>query len=384
VAAGGYVARIDGEGKPVFEIEFGPAGSSGGLFDASVVDIDGDGTEELIVGHNGGYVFALNGRDGSTIWQHALGHEIGGWRGANTADLDGDGRPEIIVPARDGCVRCLNADGTLRWRSQVEACRLGTPSVGDLDRDGHPEIVYGSATRHLIALRADGRLMWDAQAGPLHLGRTKPIIADLDGDGAAEVYAAGSNIGPETGLVSVQGTNGATRWYGRTRHKAYMARTLIPVDGDTLGVLIGDKANSLVAYAADGHRLWQTQVRGHGVWTAPSVADVDGDGRQEIIVSVRDTSEKGEAWHVLDVHGRLLGSFKLPGGSGFGAPLVADIDGDGVLEIVLASRSGELTAFTFGGAAHRGSVFTTGWRGIVYQPAGASAKRPASPPGRPG
>jgi len=368
VATGGRVARIGGDGTIRFDKTFGPAGSQGGIFDPSAVDLDGDGTEELIVGHNGGFVFAVDGQDGSVLWEHSLGNDIGNWRSAIPADLDNDGRPEVLVTARDGWVRCLNGDGTLRWRSKVEEYRLGTPSVGDIDNDGQTEIVYGTATRHLIALKADGRLLWDTLAGPLHLGRTKPVIADLDRDGTAEIYAASSNIGPDTGLISLEGASGRIRWYGKTRHKAYMARGVVPFADGSLGVLIGDKANSLVAYSGDGRRRWSSQVKGNGVWTTPSIADVDGDGRQEIIVSVRGMSADGQAWYVLDLDGNLQGSFALPGGGGFGATLVADIDRDGELEVVLASRSGDVTAFSFEGPTTPTAVFSTGWHVPAFGP----------------
>lgn len=370
IAAGGYAVRIGGDGKKIFEIEFGPEASRGGLFDPTAADLDGDGEEEIVVGHNRGHVFAIRPGDGSVVWERRLGRPFGGWRSANLADLDGDDLPEILMPTHEGALYCLNRDGSVRWRSQVEPFRMGTPTVADVDHDGSPDIVYGTATRKLVALDAHGRLLWNKFAGPLHLGRTKPIVADLDRDGEVEVYAAGSNIGPENGLVSLAGPDGTTRWHGKTRHKAYMARTVVPLDDGARGVLIGDKANSLVAYSADGQQRWRTTVAGRGVWTAPSVADVDGDGKHEIIVAVRGKSAAGHALHLLNLGGELLQSYALPGGDGFGAPLAADVNGDGKLEVCIASRAGKVSALSFGGAASEDAVFATGWHGAFEKALG--------------
>ena len=54
----GRVARILGNGNLLFDRAFGPEHGRGGIYDPSVADLDGDGQEELIVGHDAGYVAA--------------------------------------------------------------------------------------------------------------------------------------------------------------------------------------------------------------------------------------------------------------------------------------------------------------------------------------
>ncbi len=381
IATGGRVARIDGKGKVVFERAFGPETFRGGLYDASLADLDGDGKEELIVGHNGGYVFGVEADDGEILWEYNLGTTLSTWRCATPADLNGDGRPEILASNMDGWIACLSHDGKLLWRSKVEEYRLTTPTVGDINDDGKPEIVYGSATRHIVALSGTGNLVWDSFLPPLHLGRCKPLIADLDGDGTAEICAMASNVTPDAGLVCVNGADGKQRWTGVTLGKAYRGRSVMKFPDGSLGVVACDKSNMVAAYGADGKLRWRTEVDGRGIWTAPAVADLDGDGAHEIVLTTRDAGRwNGKSWYVISATGKVLGEYSLDGG-GFGGPCVADIDQDGVLEIVIASKSGKVTAYTFGGPAKPGAIISSDWRSPAYplrrQARGEAAPAPA-------
>ena len=97
VAAGGFAARISGDGKVLFEASFGPELGQGGVYEPEAADLDGDGAEEIIAGHNGGYVFALNGNTGEVLWQFNVGSPLDTWEMSTPADLDGDGKTEVIT-----------------------------------------------------------------------------------------------------------------------------------------------------------------------------------------------------------------------------------------------------------------------------------------------
>ena len=367
LGSGGRVIRISGSGEVLYDISFGPAGSRGDIYDAGATDLDGDGTEELIVGHNAGFVYAMKAENGEILWEYDLGSPLATWRMATPGDLDGDGLLEVVATDMDGWVTCLDHKGSLRWRSKVEEYRLSTPAIGDINNDGQPEIVYGSATRHIVALDRDGHLLWDSFQPPLQLGRTSSLIADLDEDGNAEVYGMSSMISPNTGLVSLNGVDGSLRWVGETLHKAYGGRNVVKFSNGSLGILACDKANNVSAFQADGTLRWQTQVGGRGIWTAPAVADLDGDGDHEIVVTVRDRPRDGSgtSWYVLSCEGEILGAYAHGSGQ-FGGALVADIDGDRTLEVVLASQSGEVSAFSFGGVVRDDAVISSSWRGPAY------------------
>lgn len=383
VGVGGRVWKISGKGEIVFDTSFGPETGRGRMFDAGVADLDGDGSFEILGGHNDGAIAAIDGATGKVIWEFDNGNEIGRWRLPSAVDLDGDGMLEVVATDRTGWASCVDHRGRLRWRTKVERFRGSSPSIGDIDRDGRPEIVYGTASRHVIALDAMGRVLWDSFHPRLHLGRSTPLIADLDGDDDAEIYLIASNIGPDTGLLSLNGADGAVRWTGRTRHKAYKGLGLIRFEDGTEGVLACDKANSVGAFEPDGTLRWRADLSGRGIWTPGAVADLDGDGSHEIVIAVRDTSRDGKSasWYVLDLKGRVEARHELEGG-GYGGPLVADIDDDGVIEVVLASRSGRLTCFSFegGGDGKGAGVFWSSWAGRPYPARRGEARRPYGGP----
>ncbi len=77
-------------------------------------------------------------------------------------------------------------------------------------------------------------------------------------------------------------------------------------------------------------------ILGTPIYGTPAVADIDGDGRDEIAVGVRD----GRVF-VLDGRGGILPGWPQSTGSGvYRSPLLEDLDGDGMHEVVAASKDG--------------------------------------------
>lgn len=208
---------IEGDGQP--EVIYGPFVVDGGTgaptliadsptFGSGIVtglamhtsiaaDIDLDGKQELVLGPN------VMDDDGWMLWDDA---------GADgypaVGQLDADLEPEIVV-SRAGEVCLHDNDGTELWCATMERAALGAspPVVADLDGDGVMEIVSGG-WGWIGAFAGDGTPLWayDAEPrGPLADTLFDGIIAyDLDADGAAEIVAATTD-----GLVILDGGSGA-------------------------------------------------------------------------------------------------------------------------------------------------------------------------------
>jgi hypothetical protein len=114
----GAVARLDGAtmteawfvylaGGNVYPKAAMPATRSA-LSSPIAVDLDGDAADEIVVGSNDGYLYALATVDGSLKWSLALGapvvHTI-------AADIDKDDRIELLVSLADGMLVALDATG---------------------------------------------------------------------------------------------------------------------------------------------------------------------------------------------------------------------------------------------------------------------------------
>ena len=196
-----------------------------------------------------------------------------------------------------------------------------------------------------------------------------PVIADLDRDGRNEVI----------GLPNVEkGEPYVTQAYafmaldtGRRsarRHKGFrrlpLTRRPVAVDdypptgipAPTIANLRGDRRPEIVASTPDGgvhavsptgRKLWRYDfARGRAETFASEVvaADLDRDGRTELVFGTYGSAPRSGRLVVLSARGRRLYELRLRGqgsdGNGIGiaaAPSIADIDRDGRLEIVVST-----------------------------------------------
>jgi hypothetical protein len=243
---------------------------------------------------------------------------------ATTGDVDGDGLDEIIVglgTGGEGWIAVLDdpAHGyqwlrwlQVAWPSYNAANGSVFPAAGDLDGDGRAEIIAG--------LGAGGagfvQIFDDAVAGYSHLGwlqvpwslynaasgETHPAVADIDGDGRAEIVLGLASGGQ--GFVEVR--SGAT---------GYDHRAWLQVASAQYNLLNGA--------------------------TFPAAGDVDADGRAEIVVGL---GQGGGGWlQVFDdatanhVHLRWLQvawpEYNIAVGETH--PAVGNLDTDSAAEIVI-------------------------------------------------
>jgi VCBS repeat protein len=118
------------------------------------------------------------------------------------ADVDGDGHPDVAVATARGYVVLDGAelvdpgvaDGdVVLWAAPALDCdggRRGSTAF-DIDGDGAAELFVPGAT-HLTVLGADGTAV-DAHCSPAEPAPATPVVADLDGDGLAEVVSPRSS-----------------------------------------------------------------------------------------------------------------------------------------------------------------------------------------------
>jgi hypothetical protein len=345
---------------------------------AAVGDLDNDGWPEVVLsagapasvtGYNGGMIVLNHDGKLRAGWPQVGADQIGpnmggpdGWlegyySSPSLADLDGDGDLEIIVGGWDMRFYAWHDNGRLveGWPRFAGDTVWSSPATGDLDDDGRPEVIIGrddATGGFLEVLQADG----SKEPGfPKSIDQTiysSPLLADLNGDGKPEIITGTGNFFAGRGLAvyawdaagsPVSGWPAATGGY--------------PMGAPSAGDLDGDGDVEIIASANDG-KVYAFHGDGRPVagWpvavsdnfgniaplynSAPVLANFDADPQPEVFINTHcDTM-------VIDGNGVLLTHVGNSGASGkpsmymfnswcVGAtPAIADLDGDGLLEVV--------------------------------------------------
>lgn len=318
----------------------------------TLVDLDGDGLQDILVGTEDGKVYALKYSSSSpnlaVMWSHDTSIDLGcptAIRGAiSAADLDGDGVVEVVIAvgqalaAKCGGLEVLNGQtGAAKWSFHTHDLMenatdnphpeglsdpvIGAPALGDLDNDGKLEIVFGSIGQHVYALHADGtpvdgwpRFIRDAIW-------SSPALADLDNDGLLEVII-GSDTHAEPPPINTQ--SGGRMW----------------------------------VFRADGTLLpgWP-QFIAQNFYSSPAVGDLDNDGNLEVIAGTGDYynplggNPAGNHVYVWNKSGTLLWTGNT-GGYVMSSPALGMLDGSGKLKVVAGANDGKMYAWN-----HDGTLF---------------------------
>jgi hypothetical protein len=201
-----------------------------------------------------------------------------------------------------------------------------------------------------------------------HFTNSPGTIADIDGDGEVELVMVGSvqnaaqtnrELGVALWVIHRDGTR-PPAWTEPFHVPAYLAglddlggnivaltNQVAAADIDPavagLELVFAGFDGRIHAVTADRTERWSyayttdATVLTGGV----AIADLSGDGAPEIVFASYSTGAGKSALHVLDAGGNERHKLPLPGRGAMSVPTVADVDGDGGLEILVSLKDGD-------------------------------------------
>jgi hypothetical protein len=354
--------RVDEDGWPV-----GPVGgtlndytaknsglpSSGDYFYLKLVDVNGDGYDDIVAGA-GQYPSSRVNTYGVKVytWKSGGGWEAnatdlpttGNFAGLDVGDVDGDGDMDIVV-------------GGESWSgSSIKGCRV---------------YVNNGTT--------GGKIDWDEVTGPdTNMYYDQCVLADIDDDDDLDIVAGTRSNGIRC-WTGNGGSGGTFSWTA--------ANTNLPTSGEYTGVAVADMNKDgdldIVAtdYSGSSPAVRLYTGNGAGTWTSRA-SSMPTDSAQSFGIAVGDVDKDGDMDIVYGRTGGLrcyLGNSGGTGGTSFtwtaastnlatssrhNQLTLADLDKDGDLDIVTAVAGGGVVAYLGNGGAGSGQSWTKASKGL--------------------
>jgi hypothetical protein len=335
----------------------------------AVGDMNADGLLDLVVGNNGGgSIQVLPGKGDGTFLPAIKSSSFQGIASIQVGDFNRDGRLDVAWGLN---VQLGNGDGTLQAPVSVGlADASGGVAVADMNGDGKLDLVTaGSNAGHASLALGNGDGTFAPAVSYLAQPGTKAAaVADFNGDGRLDIVVTNQSSNTVTVfLANSTGSFQGSAQYGDSNVGA-AAATFADFDRDgrvDLAVAVTDSAESdamVLTYRGNGDGTFQSAV-GYDVGSS-ALSITAGDFNRDGIVDLAETNACevrgcGSSPGVLNILlGNADGSFQsaVPYAA-LTEPYsvtAADLDHDGLLDLVVAQRPGGdvgvfrgLTAGTF-------------------------------------
>ena len=351
------------------------------------VSLDG-GTKDIVVGgwnsvstDAGGRVFGIRGEDGNDAsgWPKNVPKRVNS--SAAVANVTGSSAEEIFIGSGVAEYECSGGGmysytntGDQRFRFVgydnvtnggeapcFDLAMHGSPALGDINGDGRVDVNFGALGIRTWSIAADNageNLGWWFDWDDTQFA--SPALADLNNDGLVEVIMGGDQspqgkLGHQGGLVRALSGTGQELWQFRTNEIVYSSPAVGDVDGDGLPEVVfgtgnfwannssgGSDSTKIFVLNHLGKLQWARDLGGQTI-ASPALADLDGNGRLDIAIGTWTGPQGGQIWALHGGYGTDMTGY--PRGNGGGSAVIAqvstaDFDNDGAQDILATTGDG--------------------------------------------
>lgn len=309
------------------------------------------------------YIASDTDTDAAPVFTNYTGDLVTLHRSVVVADLNHDSRKEFIIRSHLNTV-LVDESGSIvpGWPKQAISIYAGeygyaaTPATGNFDNDSNDEIVIFEDYRI-----ENGQEIWDLimhvfnedgseiEGFPRSLYNgpgfviSSPVTADFNGDGYDEVLFGVSVTLENAGLYIVDRFgNNIPGWPQRFSGNSRLVESAPAVGIENENIFI---VASTIHFPGITHTLdvndqimpgWPQETVSRDSF-APLIADLDNDGKQDILVTTRTNFVGENTMYAWNVQGETINGFPKKVNHPWGPATIGDIDDDGKLELAVGS-----------------------------------------------
>jgi outer membrane protein assembly factor BamB len=339
-----------------------------GVSSPRALDVDRDGVLDLVLGigkefTRGGLV-ALSGVDGRELWRVEVADEV--YSSACLIPIDDDGVPDLVFGRRrtyGGLAAVSGATGERLWGIrgsnpdlEVPDLHFNTPvPAPDVDGDGHPEVLALQGGGEDQSRRA--ALLWLLSGAtgealavvPMPDGNESyfvPCVEQVSDDPPAWRVLVGT--GGETlpgNLISLDYPSLTERWRMPSEKKGFVAGGLLhdfDGDGDREAIVSGFNGTTWCLRSDTGAEVWKLAHRRTETYVTPTLGRFDDDDVLDVVSGYSEgrwpvyRTRTMVQW-ISGATGEVLHQWDR-GVQTSSSPVVFDLDGDGLDEVLLVNN----------------------------------------------